>query len=49
MTFSLFFKKNDKLTQYYKSRVIDIHMLNTNLKDDTDIRTDIKNVIKNRE
>ena len=49
MTFSLFFKKNDKLTSYYKSSVIDIDSLNSNLKDDVELRTDLKNVIQNRE
>lgn len=49
MTFSLFFKKNDKLTSYYKSSVIDIDSLNANLKDDVELRNDLKNVIQNRE
>lgn len=49
MTFSLFFRKNEELKNYYKSNIIDLHNIWTNLLDNLDIRNDIKWVIKNRD
>jgi hypothetical protein len=42
MTFSLFFRKNEKLKNYYKSNIIDLHNIASNLLDDVEIREDIK-------
>lgn len=49
MTFSLFFRKNEKLKNYYKSNIIDLHNIASNLLDDVEIREDIKWTIKNRD
>lgn len=49
MTFSLFFKKNEKLISYYKSSVVNLDSLNVNLKDDVEIRSDIRTMIQNRD
>lgn len=49
MTFSLFFKKNEKLISYYKSSVVNLDSLNANLKDDVEIRSDIRTMIQNRD
>ena len=49
MIFSLFFRKSEKLKNYYKSNIIDLHNITNNLLDDIEIRNDIKWNIRNRD
>jgi len=49
MIFSLFFRKSEKLKNYYKSNIIDLHNITNNLLDDIEIRNDIKGNIRNRD
>jgi len=49
MTFSLFFKENEKFKSLYKSMVVKTDQLVQNFRDDKEIRDNIKWIIKSRE